>query len=95
MSLILALFELTTNAAKYGSLNNADGTLLVRWSEQNGFCELNWREIGGPPTTKPVKSGFGTRLIGASLTAIKGSLEPKFGIEGFSCMLRFSVANDA
>jgi two-component sensor histidine kinase len=90
-SISLIVHELTTNAAKYGSLSKSDGAVLVQWTEQDGFCELHWREVGGPAATTPVKSGFGTRLIRASLSAIKGTLEPTFGFDGFSCVLRFAV----
>jgi two-component sensor histidine kinase len=90
-SVCLIIHELATNAAKYGSLSKSDGALLVRWSEHEGFCELQWKEVGGPEAPAPAKSGFGTRLIRASLSAITGTLEPKFGGEGFSCVLRFSV----
>jgi two-component sensor histidine kinase len=90
-SVSLIIHELTTNAAKYGALSISDGALLVEWSEQKGFCELKWKEIGGPSASEPKRSGFGTRLISASLSAIKGTMEPKFGFEGFSCVLRFSI----
>jgi two-component sensor histidine kinase len=88
----LIVHELTTNAAKYGSLSKAGGVLQATWFEKDGFCELEWREANGPPAIKPVKSGFGTRLVTASLTALGGTLSPKFGPEGFSCVLRFPIA---
>jgi len=63
----LALHELATNAAKYGSLSVEGGHLAVTWnvrSEESGrILHLEWVERNGPPVTPPTREGFGTRLL--------------------------------
>lgn len=65
--LSMMMHELTTNAAKYGALSVADGTLTVLWRiEEAGLVRLlrlTWTEREGPPVTPPSWKGFGTRLI--------------------------------
>lgn len=64
----LMLHELSTNAAKYGALSRAGGTLTVRWTF-NGLsgCDIRWTESGGPPVKPPSRRGFGTVLIDRSI----------------------------
>ena len=63
----LALHELATNAAKYGALSNATGSVHITWSVGglNGqrtfsFC---WQEHGGPPVAVPEHKGFGSTVL--------------------------------
>lgn len=64
----LVLHEMSTNAAKYGSLSVDCGRLDIRWSRrQNGDCELLWTESGGPPVSPPRRTGFGSVLINRSV----------------------------
>lgn len=68
-SVTLIAHELTTNAAKYGSLSSANGQLEVIWSlmdtsNTEQLLELEWREQGGPTVTPPSRQGFGTTIIG-------------------------------
>ncbi len=59
----LAIYELATNALKYGALSVANGTVSIDWSihGDNGFGFV-WREYGGPLVEKPARTGFGSRL---------------------------------
>jgi PAS domain S-box-containing protein len=66
-TLTLALHELATNAAKYGALSSMSGRVGVSWELKPTTLELHWREAGGPPTQPPRQSGFGTRIIVASV----------------------------
>jgi PAS domain S-box-containing protein len=59
----MAVHELATNAAKYGSLSVDAGRVDVSWSILGGILSLTWRETGGPRVTTPKKVGFGTRII--------------------------------
>jgi two-component sensor histidine kinase len=65
MSMIL--HEIATNAAKYGALSNATGTVNIEWRLiADGTGEkllLTWAETGGPRVTTPTRKGFGSRLI--------------------------------
>jgi two-component sensor histidine kinase/two-component SAPR family response regulator len=70
-TLALALHELATNAAKYGSLSDASGRVRISCEAGQGNLCLKWVENDGPPVTPPREGGFGTKLIEAS---IKGQL---------------------
>jgi len=64
----LALHELATNSAKYGSLSASAGQLSVSWTvdpSPSGVPVLNfkWEERDGPPVTAPGRQGFGTKLL--------------------------------
>lgn len=78
----LALHELATNAAKYGSLSVADGTVRISWSVAEKF-ELVWREIGGPTVVEPKHAGFGT-LVTQKMTSrgLGGTVEMTYAPAG-------------
>ena len=67
----LALYELATNASKYGALSVAAGKVSIDWARetaQDGERNLRftWRERGGPPVIVPSKKGFGASCWSAS-----------------------------
>jgi two-component sensor histidine kinase len=51
-SLALALYELATNAAKYGPLSVPAGWVRLTWEIQSGNLVLDWTEIGGPRSSR-------------------------------------------
>lgn len=59
----MALHELATNAAKYGALSNAQGSVRVDWAidsdTEPARFRMSWSEAGGPPVVAPERSGFG------------------------------------
>jgi PAS domain S-box-containing protein len=63
LTLSLALHELATNASKHGALSVSDGSVEVRWSARGEALLLNWRERGGPAVERPLRRGFGSRLL--------------------------------
>ncbi len=67
LALAMAIHELCSNAAKFGSLSIAPGRLSVTWSVigTNGDQTLHliWAETDGPPVKPPKRRGFGTTLI--------------------------------
>jgi two-component sensor histidine kinase len=72
-SLNLALHELVTNAAKYGALSSGEGRVAARWEieGEGGDRRLvfTWQEEGGPEISEaPGRKGFGSRLIGQTLS---------------------------
>ncbi len=71
LALSMALHELATNAAKYGSLSNTTGRVRIAWTialrDGTGELKLTWTEEGGPPVVPPTRRGFGSRLIERAL----------------------------
>ncbi len=60
----LLIHELATNAVKYGALSMDSGRIDIGWSIlADGGLELRWSETGGPTTTSPAQSGFGSTLV--------------------------------
>ncbi len=63
----MVLHELSTNAAKYGSLSAHEGHLDVTWTVDAGVepprLTLRWVERGGPRVSPPARPGFGSTLI--------------------------------
>jgi|TARA_R110002012_G_scaffold40232_7_gene110928 two-component sensor histidine kinase len=93
LSLGLAIHELATNAAKYGSLSIAGGSVSVRWSQLNDtLAKIEWIESGGPPVGKPQRRGFGTDLIEKIVAhELRHPVELKFDPEGVRCTLMVPV----
>jgi PAS domain S-box-containing protein len=93
----MALHELTTNAAKYGSLSNAHGKVRIAWSVTTGgepVFAMSWREEGGPPVIEPERSGFGRIVIGRMAeAAVDGIVHMEFRREGFSWVLSTALEN--
>jgi two-component sensor histidine kinase/DNA-binding response OmpR family regulator len=68
VSLVMALHELATNAAKYGALSSPAGRVIVGWEliRENGAARrlrVHWIESGGPEVKQPTRRGFGSRLL--------------------------------
>lgn len=63
VGLSLALYELATNAAKYGALASADGVVRLSWSVEGQAFALDWQEEGGQAVAPPTREGFGSRLM--------------------------------
>lgn len=85
-SLGLALYELATNACKYGALSSECGQVSVEWQVVTGDearFRMAWTERCGPPVAQPSRRGFGRRVIeqmvGASLG---GHVDLRFEPEG-------------
>jgi len=95
ISLSLVVYELATNASKYGALSNDDGVVLMTSkqteSDPQAFSLL-WSEKGGPQTRKPERAGFGTRLM---RNAFPSDYHPhfvqSFDPSGLRCEIYFRV----
>jgi PAS domain S-box-containing protein len=87
-TLALALHELVTNSAKYGSLSTLSGRLAITWDVKDDTLILAWVETGGPEVTKPASKGFGTRSVIASIeTQLGGKADFDWRREGLICRL--------
>lgn len=90
-TLCIALHELATNAAKYGSLSTVDGSVRVSWRTEDPGSDseklhLRWEERGGPLVSPPRRRGFGSDLIeGGVRFETDGSCEIRFDPEGVVC----------
>ena len=93
LSLGLAVHELATNAAKYGSLSVPGGKVTVRWSQINDtLAKIQWIESDGPPVSQPQRRGFGTDLIEKIVAhELRHPVELDFRPEGVRCSLLVPV----
>jgi PAS domain S-box-containing protein len=88
-NLSAALHELADNAVKHGSLSRQKGHLDLSWSvsrtERGMTLALDWVERNGPPTRRPRKLGFGSRLIGLVIERqLNGEITRTFKRTGLS-----------
>jgi PAS domain S-box-containing protein len=96
VSLVMALHELSTNAAKYGALSVPSGRVQVGWEIEGDRLELVWRETGGPRVTVPEHRGFGLRMIERTLAAdLAGAVVMEFEPTGLVCRIEGSLAEAA
>jgi len=86
----LLLHELSTNAAKYGSLSQKNGVLSVAWSfNDDDGCRIHWTESKGPTVKRPERQGFGTVLIDRSITYdLGGDSDVSYEPEGLQATFR-------
>lgn len=100
-SLAMALNELATNAAKYGSLSAVAGRLDVAWTvttpdSGDPTLELLWTESGGPTISPPTRKGFGSELIQGTIGfELGGTVCTDFRPEGLACQLVFPLRPDS
>ncbi|WP_158295486.1 sensor histidine kinase [Crenalkalicoccus roseus] len=89
--LSMTLHELTTNAAKYGSLSVPGGSVSVSWrtDDREGCLRLRWAEAGGPLITgPPARRGFGSRVVEATIRdQLGGTLVFRWEASGLVCEL--------
>jgi two-component sensor histidine kinase len=89
LALGMGFHELATNAAKYGALSNATGSVHVRWTilPDGKTLQFNWQECGGPPVSPPHHRGFGLRLIEHGMEReLSGKVKLDFRPEGLVCI---------
>jgi chemotaxis family two-component system sensor kinase Cph1 len=100
LAVSLAIHELMTNAAKYGSLSSSKGQVKIDWrmAQENGanWLILTWTETGGPPVSQPVRAGFGRTLLERTVGLdLKGAVELSFDQSGVKCRLKIPEAQIA
>jgi two-component sensor histidine kinase len=92
----MGLHELLTNAIKHGALSTPAGNVGVDWSvtpEENAQrISLRWIESGGPPVTKPKRTGFGTLLLEQILgPQMNGRVVTEYAAEGLRATIDLLV----
>jgi two-component system CheB/CheR fusion protein len=78
------IYELATNAAKYGALSVPTGKISLNWSvvadgNPTPLLKFVWGESGGPRVKPPTTRGFGSVLIeqGIPQARVQREFKPK------------------
>jgi PAS domain S-box-containing protein len=90
------IHELLTNALKYGALANSGGNVLIAWERvdegQVRRLRLRWREEGLEGIREPQHSGFGSKLLQASVRhELKGTLDARWHDDGLELQIEFPL----
>lgn len=95
LAISMILHELVTNATKFGALSVPNGKLAVEWDLVPGNPEqvrLSWRESGLAHLAKPRRTGFGTRMIDASVRhELGGKVQVTYRPVGIAYEIDFPV----
>lgn len=84
----MALHELATNAAKYGAFSQTGGVVTVFWRVEEQNLVIEWREHGGPRVSAPSATGFGAKVIGATIgEQLNGAVHFRWEPDGLCCTL--------
>lgn len=96
LDLSMLFHEMATNAVKYGALSVSGGQLSIGWEldtnpDGDRVLALQWEESGGPPVATPRQTGFGTRLIKAIASGLRGEANLQFDRSGLRFTARFPL----
>jgi two-component system CheB/CheR fusion protein len=99
LTLSLVFHELATNASKYGALSVQAGSLRIGWDletkDGKHALRCSWTETDGPPVTKPVKTGFGSKLIERSIQyEYGGKVKFEYDPKGLRCTIEMAWAEE-
>jgi two-component sensor histidine kinase len=88
----LAVYELLSNATRYGALSVPQGRVSLTWrhlpAAQGGGLEIAWVEGGGPHVATPERRGFGSLVIERNLArAADAEVDLAFAPEGVRCRM--------
>lgn len=88
-SIGMALHELATNAGKYGSLLNDQGSVRINWRIEDDEFSIGWIEYDGPRVKPPKRRGFGSTIISdVAQTNLGGEVELNYESSGLIWRLR-------
>jgi two-component system CheB/CheR fusion protein len=95
----LVLYELATNAMKYGALKERGGRVAISWRvtklDGSEDVSLDWVESEGPPINGSFKEGFGTGFIRRSVEyELNGKVDFELQPSGLHCRIRFPSARN-
>jgi len=89
-AIAVAVHELATNAAKYGSLSGPSGRINIRWQiDASDNLVLRWTESGGPGVAAPTRKGFGVDAVDGIVRTLSGRITRQWKPEGLDCELSF------
>ena len=84
----MAFHELATNAVKYGALSVPEGRVTIHWEKTSDEgINIVWQEAGGPAVAPPVRSGFGSTLLGRALFPAPHQVDHVFNGDGVRCTI--------
>lgn len=76
LAISMALYELSTNAIKYGALSVARGKIHLTWrlttDPDHRVLSIDWVERDGPEAVEPQEEGFGSFIIDRALSMETG-----------------------
>jgi PAS domain S-box-containing protein len=95
----MAVHELATNAAKFGSLSRAAGRVEMTWTvtrtDRGLTLTLDWKELAGPPPKRNPRPGFGSRLINMVITRqLNGEVQQFYSPEGLNIRLVIPLTHE-
>lgn len=80
----LLIYELATNAAKYGALSAANGKLTVGILERKESIRIDWVETGSKTLPSESTSGFGSQLARNLALALNATINREWQQTGLS-----------
>jgi PAS domain S-box-containing protein len=98
-NLSAALHELAANAIKHGSLSRPKGQLELHWTVDHTprgmTMTLDWTEKNGPPTRRPRRVGFGSRLIDLVIVRqLNGEVTRTFARKGLTVKMLVPLTHE-
>ena len=92
LTMSLLLHELLTNATKHGALSIPEGQLSIKWNVTGAHLNVIWRETGLSNLIPPKNTGFGSKLIEASLRQdLRGQLSVAYEPTGVHYQFKFAL----
>lgn len=92
LSLSMILHELITNAVKYGALSHPAGRISLLWTLGDGDLTLDWIERGVTRVRPPTRRGFGSKMIGMSVShELRGTMRTDWLEDGLQFNLSFTA----
>ena len=91
----LALYELASNAGKYGALSTDMGRVDISWEMTDGDTfTMSWTEHEGPPVPAPKGPGFGSIVMQAMTErSVAGTVNLDYAPSGVTWRLRCPATN--
>ncbi len=62
-NIMMALYELLTNSAKYGALSSVGGKITIQWRTEAGRLHFDWEGIVARDFEPASREGFGTEIL--------------------------------
>ena len=87
--LSLVLYELGTNAVKYGAWSASKGVVFLVWREHDGEVTVEWKEQDGPPIHRSDKLGAGSKLIQTAIP--NAAVDYRLDEDGARCRINLPL----